>query len=247
MSLAQYGQFYQPDASFDASFAWYGLEKTALGLSHAYSTALGGKVRYDPSMSYDRVELFHATFPGAGAFDLKIGDSAIASIDGNAPVAFTRRTPISVVRTSSPIDQVVTGATAWPGALRVWDSTAPGKLQVQNLGVCGYRCSEWLATSGTMGAGMAAGSQISLLGAHLVIVQLGVNEMNTGVDAAAYQANLTALVGQLVAAGSDVLVCLSPPALWWLCDGRGTSRRRTGCLHRRRCRRAGRTPCGNRL
>jgi lysophospholipase L1-like esterase len=46
-----------------------------------------------------------------------------------------------------------------------------------------------------------------------VIVQLGVNEMNTGVDAAAYQANLTALNGQFAAAGSDVLVCLSPPAL----------------------------------
>lgn len=213
MSVAQYGQFYQPDASFDASFAWYGLEKTAFGVSHAYSTSVGDKVRYDPGMSYDRVELFHATFPGAGAFDLKIGDSAIASIDGNAPVSFNRRPPISVVRTSSPIDQVVTGGTAWPGVLRVWDSTAPRKLQVENLGVCSYRCSEWLATSGAMGAGMAAGSQIPLLGAHLVIVQLGVNEMNTGVDAAAYHANLTALIGQFIAAGSDVLVCLPPPAL----------------------------------
>jgi lysophospholipase L1-like esterase len=213
MSIAQYGQFYEPDASFDASFSWYPLEKTAFGLNHAYSTAVGDKVRYDPGMSYDRVELFHATFPGAGAFDLKIGDSAIASIDGNAPVSFTRRAPISVARTSSPIDQIVAGGTAWPGVLRVWDSTAPRKLQVENLGVCSYRCSEWLATSGTMGAGMAAGSQIPLLGAHLVIVQLGVNEMNTGVDAAAYQANLTALIGQFIAAGSDVLVCLPPPAL----------------------------------
>lgn len=212
MSIAQYGQFYEPDASFDASFSWYPLEKTAFGLNHAYSTAVGDKVRYDPGMSYDRVELFHATFPGAGAFDLKIGVAVLASIDGNAPAAYARRTPISVARTSSPIDQVVSGGTAWPGALRVWDSTAPRKLQVENLGVCSYRCSEWLATSGNMGVGVASGNQIPILGAHLAIIQLGVNEMNTGIEAATYQANLTALIGRFAAAGSDVLVCLPPPA-----------------------------------
>jgi hypothetical protein len=111
-------------------------------VSHAYSTAVGDKVRYDPGMSYGRVELFHATFPSAGPFDLKIGGPAIGSIDGNAPVSFTRRVPIGVARTSGPIDQVVTGGTAWPGVLRVWDSTAPRKLQVENLGVCSYRSSE---------------------------------------------------------------------------------------------------------
>jgi lysophospholipase L1-like esterase len=52
-----------------------------------------------------------------------------------------------------------------------------------------------------------------MLGAHLVIIQLGVNEMNTGVGAATYQANLASLVHAFKAAGSDVLVCLPPPAI----------------------------------
>lgn len=212
MSVAQYGQFYDPDAAFDASFTWYALERTAFGLSHAYSTAVGDKVRYDPGMHYDRVELFYPTFPGAGTFDLRIGAAVIASLDGNQAVSYRKTATFPVARTNAPVDQIITGGTAWPGTVRVWDSTASRTLQVENLGVCSYRCSDWLATSGTMGAGMAAGNQIPVLGAHLVIVQLGVNEMNTGVSAATYQANLTSLINACKAAGSDVLVCLPPPA-----------------------------------
>lgn len=212
MTVSQYGQFYHPDAMFDASFAWYALERTAFGLGHAYSTVIGDKVRYDPDMHFDRVELLHPTFPGAGTFDLKIGASLIASLDGNQATSYRKIPPFAVTRTNAPVDQVVTGGTAWPGTVRIWDSTASRTLQVENLGVCSFRCSDWLTTSGAMGSGMAAGNQIAILGAHLVIIQLGVNEMNTGVDAATYQANLTALVNAFKGAGSDVLVCLPPPA-----------------------------------
>lgn len=212
MSVAQYGQFHDPDATFDASFAWYPLERTAFGLSHAYGTAVGDKARYDPGMHYDRVELFYPTFPGAGTFDLRIGALVVASLDGNQPVAYRRTATFAVGRTNAPIDQVVTGGTAWPGTVRAWDTAAARTLQVENLGVCSYRCSDWLATSGAMGPGMAAGNQIAILGAHLVILQLGVNEMNTGVGAATYQADLTALIQAFRSAGSDVLACLPPPA-----------------------------------
>jgi hypothetical protein len=213
MSVARYGQFYDPDATFAASFTWYALENTAFGLRQAYSTVVGDRVRYDPGMVYDRLELFYPTFPGAGTFDLEIGATRIAGFDGNQATSYRRTAAFTVARGDAPVDQVITGGTAWPGTVRVWDSTASRTLQVENLGVCGYRCSDWLATSGTQGPGMAAGNQIAILGAHLVIIQLGVNEMNTGVDAATYQANLTALVTAFKAAGSDVLVCLPPPAM----------------------------------
>lgn len=212
LSIAQYGQFYNPDATFDASFNWYTLENSAFGVAHPYSTTTGDKVRYDPSMYYDRVELFYPTFIGAGTFDLKIGSTVIDSINNNQATAYRKTSVYSVARTNSPIDQVVTGGTAWPGTLRVWDSTTSRKLQVENDGVCGYRCSDWIATTGVMGSGIATGNQIPILGAHLVIVQLGVNEMNTGVSAVTYQANLTTLIGNILAAESDCLVCLPPPA-----------------------------------
>jgi lysophospholipase L1-like esterase len=204
-----YGPFYDPDAVFDASFVFYALEDSAFGKYHPYSTVAGDKVRYDPNGYYDRVELFYPTFSGGGAFDIRIGATVVASIDNNQPVAFRKTATYSVDRTNDPIDQVVVSGTAWPGTLRVWDSTASRTLQAENLGVCSYRCSDWIDT----GNDRRAGATVPLLGCHLAIIQLGVNEQNTGVSAATYQANLTALIERLKGAGSDVLVCLPPPAL----------------------------------
>jgi hypothetical protein len=209
ITVGQYAQFYNPDASFDASFALFGLEHTAFGRQHLYSATAGHKVRYDPAGYYDRVEAFYPTFPGGGAFDIRIGAAVVASLSNNQALSYRKTGTYAVDRTNAPIDQVVVSGTAWPGALRVWDSTASRTLQVENLGVCSYRCSEWLDTTNNR----RAGATVPMLGCHLAIIQLGVNEMNTGVSAATYQANLTALITRFKDAGSDVLVCLPPPAL----------------------------------
>lgn len=203
-----YGTFYNPDATYDPSFAWYALENSAFGTQHPTSNTVGDKVRYDPGMDYDRVELFYPTFPGGGGFDLKIGEVVVASIDNNQSVAFRKTAAYAVTRTDVPIDQFVTGGYAWPGTVRVWDSTANRKLQVENLGVCGYRTADWLDASNSR----KAGATLPILGSHLVIVQLGANDMNTGVSAAAYQANLEALIALIQSAGADVLVCVPTPS-----------------------------------
>jgi hypothetical protein len=209
ISISQYAQFYDPDASFDASFTWYGLEDSAFGKFHPYSSAAGDKACYDPNAYYDRVEAFYPTFPGGGAFDIRIGATTVVSLNANQSVGYRKTAAYSVTRTNDPIDQVVASGQAWPGALRVWDSTASRILQVENLGVCSYRCSDWIDTTNDR----RAGATVPLLGCHLAIIQLGVNEQNTGVGAATYQANLTALIERFRDAGSDVLVCLPPPAL----------------------------------
>lgn len=79
-------------------------------------------------MHYDRLELFYPTFPGAGTVDLMIGAAVIASLDGNQSTAYRKPATFSVARTNAPIDQVITGGTAWPGTVRVWDSTASRTL-----------------------------------------------------------------------------------------------------------------------
>lgn len=207
VSPTDYGKFYSPDVTFDASFNFYGAP-TPMGLNAAYSAAAGDKVRWTPGLTYDRVEGLHLTFGGAGSFDVRIAGATIQSVDGNASSAFVRRPVVNVAPTSSPIDQVVTSGFAWPGALRVWNSGAGAQIQVENLGISSAYTSTWADA-----AGFAPGAGVASLGAHLCIVNLGLNDHANGVSAATMKANLKTIVNLVKAAGADVLVCIPSPGL----------------------------------
>lgn len=203
LNPSQWGQFYSPDATFDASFGYFGAV-TPWGFNTPYSSSAGDKVRWTPGFAYDRVEGLHLTFGGAGAFTVKLGSTTIDTVDANVSASITKRSVVNVSLTSSPIDQVVSAGQAWPGALRVWNSALGGQVQVENLGNSSWMASDWLRT----GAGYEPGFGIAHLGSHLFIINLGLNEAFNGVAVATAKANLKTLINSLLGTGANVLVCI---------------------------------------
>jgi hypothetical protein len=153
---------------------------------------------------------FVITFNGGSAFSYNGGaaaSSATVNANGAAQVMLGQITGLSPGTHIMTITNGSTGATTEIQCVEAWDSTIPSIL-IRGAGRSGYTTAN---LAGNYGTQIWADPIQPVAPVDLHILKAGVNDYSSAVSAAASQANIETLWGQMTVYGSDqVFVSMSP-------------------------------------
>lgn len=152
-------------------------------------------IRYQSTAGFDVMNVSDSS-GSLGTMDANTGN-AVRTATFNRSVASLD--PVNIARTA-------VGGTARIISVICRDTTDP-MVEIWNMGWPGAQTSNWISTSGPQAPLNAMASFV----ATQCIVELGANDINAGVSAATYGANMRTLVDQLITNGSTVSLA-TPPA-----------------------------------
>lgn len=159
-----------------------------------------------PNTPVNRVSLFYRDSPGRPDMTITKGADPVVTIvpPKNAAGSLIRAEAVFATRDMSPV--VLARAAGAASAMQIaglvcWDSTAPG-IEIANLGVFGVTSAYQAGTADATAPLLALG----VYAPHLTVINLGTNDLTTGVARATWIANITAIVRQAKISG-DVILC----------------------------------------
>lgn len=160
---------------------------------------------FTPPVAVDTVETLTQLHAGAGTLTVTAGASAtvLATISGGSGGEGFTKTVVplgSLVAQAINVQRTAGGFATLFGEV-AYDSTNPA-IDVINAGAIGTTSAYHITTAGVW----AAANTFATLLPDLVIIQLGSNDLNTGVDVAVYTANIQNIITAAKAAGADVVL-----------------------------------------
>lgn len=160
---------------------------------------------FTPPVAADTFEILYGLFPGNGTFTVTDASGTLATqATANAAQLYGRITVTRATASRLPISiqQSVNGTNGIQiGMIFPYNSAAPA-VEFVNLGAAGSTTGTWVAGSSTWRPLNAA----AFLAFDAVVINLGLNDKNTGVAASTYQTNLQSIVSAFKAAGSDIIL-----------------------------------------
>lgn len=198
------GPTYDPRMALGSGWAALGSPPTLAGLFWANSTTTTA-FAFTPTQSFDRIEVFYSASTGSFTVDVD-GGAVLLTVPGGGGPALVKSTVNCTAGTHTVNLKRVSGAVYIYG-INVYSSTAP-KISVINAGL-GGTTSTALANNGD--AAFKPTKILEGIGAHVVVLNIGINDIVAGTPAATYEANLTTVVTSAQTGGADVILCAPMP------------------------------------
>lgn len=162
----------------------------------------------------DGFDIYYLTLNTLGTFTVSDASGTLATVDTSVVVlppgagagGFGKTTVMRDTASKSPISiqRTGVGGNVIIQAIVPFDSTQP-RLEIWNMGWAGSKTADWNPAAGVNG--WRASYALKLIDQPVLWhLELGLNDQNTGVSAATYQANLQAIANNLKAGGGDLII-----------------------------------------
>jgi lysophospholipase L1-like esterase len=167
----------------------------------AYTLAL------TPVAAFDSVDIYYIQGSSGSTFTVNVdGGATLKSVNSNGSNALAKTTVTGITRGTHTLNIVAVGATVWIVGIVPHDSQNPS-LSVMNFGWIGAKSSTFLASS----SAWSAANCWPIWAPDLVIVNLTINDINSGTPAATFAANMKQMLTSIHSAGSDIMLVIGHP------------------------------------
>jgi lysophospholipase L1-like esterase len=163
-----------------------------------------GPLTYTPSLPVDTFKVLYLTNGGQGTLSYNIDGASNATINENAAASFAAVTTGAGTVGNHVINfnNVSGSANVWVLGAEAWDSTR-SQVIIENAGWNSSTSANWASTSNAWSPALACG----ILAPDLVVIDLGINDMQVGVALSTFKSNLQSLISHCQSAGhTDVLL-----------------------------------------
>lgn len=196
-TTAEYSTY---DARLVFGSGWGFATGVSLGGNMYRNSTTTSALAFTPGVMWDTAVILAAS-SAASSFSADIGGAATTftpaagSIQKLTYTAARGNNPLNIKRISGDV-QII--------GMYVYDSTVQQILAL-NMGRGGWTCAEWLDRSSFFSPANA----LDVLGLHAAFVELGLNELNTGIAPATFGSNLASIVSNLQNVGTDAIIVSS--------------------------------------
>ena len=190
------------------------------GVCMSCSGSVSPVFAFAPGEDWDRVDIYTAAYPTSlyGTYSVLIDDAIPASgaVAKNTNAAHAvQKTTVSAASMGKHTLKIVGPAESNEIHLLGFEfyCSARRRVRLRNLGYCGSRTDVWaqvLAESGGPYA-WSPKNAMSVLGGHLTVVNLGINDLTASVTVATYKSQLKTFVAAEKTRGADVIVTSMSP------------------------------------
>jgi lysophospholipase L1-like esterase len=197
------------DARVTTGSGWVAGGSTTLGGSTVNNTTTTNALAFTPTGSVDTFILYNTRFASNGTLSIDINGGTATNINQAAATAITTNSITGTLGTNTLNIRRVSGAVGMQG-VEAFNSTIR-QVRVINGGWSGGTSADFSATAQPWSPANTA--LWTAINADLVFLEAGINEWNfNAVTTTQYKTNLTTLVNNLRAAGSDVIFVTPVPS-----------------------------------
>lgn len=173
------------------------------------ATTADTETTFLPNVNVDTFRIWYITKSGNGTFYANINGGTNTNTSTSASDGLTSITITGTLGSNTLHLGWVSGGTIYIAGVEAFDSTKKW-ISVINAGIFAGSVSTWTSDSGDA-FGLPQG--ISKLGQDLTIIDLGINDWQSGVDAGAgYTSTYQSIITQAKASGGDVAIMTPNPS-----------------------------------
>ncbi len=184
---------YDPRVSYGAGAWGSGVTATVAGSFQQNSTDTIA-MTFLPTEPVDRFDVYYPTNAGLGSFQItRTGDTGSGTISQAGTAGVAKYTFSGALGNTNALNIARVAGGAYIMAVDAYNSAEPS-VRMFNIGWNGGVTADWINTA----TAFAALPGLLALGLDAVNIQPGINEWNTSVPPATFQANLLALVDALL-------------------------------------------------
>lgn len=173
-----------------------------------------GTLAFTPTGQTDTADVYWYNNNNAATATVNVnGGATLATLTASGTQSVTKTT-VTFTKGANTINVVGGGATQfYMMGVMAYDSTTPA-IDIIQAGNYGSTVSTWTSNSSIAPGPSFAGATglLAKMAPDLVVVDLTINDANTGTTAASYTANLAILVQAIQANGADVLLVSGTPS-----------------------------------
>lgn len=164
---------------------------------------------FAPAGSFDTIDIYYIQNTGLATFTVNVDGGATAATINSAGSISVQKATITVAAGTHTINiqRNGTGGTAFIIGIDAYLSTAP-KVAVWNMGSCSSTSGNWAANTS---APWDPTQAIVTVAPDVAVINLGINDMRTGVSLATTIANIQTIITAL-AAHMDVVLTIPVPS-----------------------------------
>ena len=170
------------------------------------TTTTADLLKATPAVQVDTFKIFAYQNTPLGSYSWNIDGGADTTINQSALPASVKITTVSTTKGAHVLNLKRVSGAAYQIGWIAYDSTTPA-IDVVKMGWGGSTSSNWNPTT----TGWEPVSAIPVLGAALLVINLGINDWETGIPPATTAANIQALITAQKNAGGDVIICMPTP------------------------------------
>jgi lysophospholipase L1-like esterase len=176
------------------------------------SFAPGNSMTFTPQANANRFDIYTSQASGLGTLTVTDATGTLATINLNgATTASIKTTVTRTANDTSPITITCSGNTCYLAGIIPY-STTNRMLEIWNMGHPGSTATNWL--SNTAGYDTFTMLQTIIAGAHLVTIELGLNDSHQGISASTFQSNLQAIITGIYNSSLRDLLLIKPHDTW---------------------------------
>ena len=162
---------------------------------------------FTPTVQVDKFVVTYLQFSGIGTFSYKIGSGSTTNVNCSGTASIQTVTISANLGTNTLNLNWVSGGLVCIIGIDAYNSTIGKQVHIINGGWTGSKSGDWQNVISVLSNTIP---NTFLLGQSLTIIQLGINDMNSGVSVASYTSNMQALITACLAAGDVVLMTAEP-------------------------------------
>lgn len=153
------------------------------------------------SLNGDSADIMWVGATGFGTFSYQVDAGTVTNVSTSVPYTDGQITHVSLGSAGAHTLTIawVSGSPVYLDGVREYNGDFSAGLQVQEAGYLGSTSSGWTSSTADPKATPAA---IAALKPGLLVIELGANDSNNGISAAAFQSNLTTLIAHIRATAS---------------------------------------------
>lgn len=175
-----------------------------------WANAVGvGALGFAPTDAFDTIDTYYVQASSYGSFTTDIGAAALQTVNCAGSTLFTKAT---VSTGAAPATGTFNTKRTGTGAISIVGAIARNslvkKLHVLNWGWYGCKSADQASIAGGV---YGPANAMATVNPHIAIIRVGLNDINSLVPPATWQANVQTIITKFQAVKTDVLLCFMTP------------------------------------